>query len=974
MRLRHGLLVREVIVLVSFALLAVLLTYPLSLHPATMVPDPTDPLLSAWRLHWVGHTLLSGADALSHLFDANIFYPYPLTLAYSEHFIGETILALPLLLLADSHLVGPNLVVTLSFVLTAYATYLFVAGWSRSRVAGLVAGFLLAFSPLCMGNILHLELLTKQWMPLTLLALRWLVWREPGAATPGRRWIALVLCLVFFNLQALSSFYYTVYLALACAALVVLCLALRQIRWHWTLPRDLAILAIMTFGINWPIWSKYLEFSHLMGAIRSPGDVRVYSAAFVDYLTTIPQNMLYGWTFGLWQSPDHQFQPLAPTGIVGLALAVAGLVVLWRRGSARSHLQGYALFLVVMGLIGFVLSLGTNDRAFGDALAPLMAKLLPYQWLYEYVPGFTGMRVPARAAVLVAFGLAGLAGVGGAWVWGRLSPRVPSSGVMVPLRIALLCVLGVAAVAEYWSVPLEGPQIPSGASLPTVYRWLQGVAPDAVLLELPQRGASEFAYEYYSTYHWRRLVNGASGYTPAAHREMRDWFKTFPDWRTVEVIQQLGVDYVILHASAFAADEWEQVQGLLPAFLPAFDGIWDVGTSRVLRVAPPQCRARYEDDVAASLAVSAGDGGDTAVVTLRNDGATTFVADVARPSRLTLDGRELSRFLEPLVVLPGQSRSVRVPLRGVVADAGRLEAHLSTLGRVVAAGDVLPSLGVAASRLPAAPLNLVFLDGGRLVGYALAPDVLRVCDSMILALDWEQGTIGDRVVVELVDRFARVVLDSHSTPWNEGSPDVLDVHRIPLPGTLPPGAYSLRVRVLSADGGERPIVTEQGGTLEVSQLAGLPVVIHPQPVVRALGSPLARFSNDVVLVAADLSEVELRPGDWWRFTLFWRGESAVDQELTVFTQLVGPDGRVWGQRDNPPRGGWYPTSLWRPGEVVDDHYALQVDGMALPGDYQLIVGLYDATSGVRMPVLEGVGRGSDFVPVAHLTVAVAAPE
>ena len=122
---------RELIILVGFILATLVLTYPLSLNPATMVPDPGDPLLSAWRLHWVGHTLLAGMDALSHLFDANIFYPYPLTLAYSEHFLGETLISLPLLWVTDSHLVGLNLSVMLSFVLTAYATYLFIADWSR---------------------------------------------------------------------------------------------------------------------------------------------------------------------------------------------------------------------------------------------------------------------------------------------------------------------------------------------------------------------------------------------------------------------------------------------------------------------------------------------------------------------------------------------------------------------------------------------------------------------------------------------------------------------------------------------------------------------------------------------------------------------------------------------------------------------------------------------------------------------------
>ncbi|MCB0197450.1 MAG: hypothetical protein KDJ65_36220, partial [Anaerolineae bacterium] len=49
---------REWGVLALFLGLTIVMLYPLSLHLMTMVPEPTDPLLNAWRMQWNAHALL----------------------------------------------------------------------------------------------------------------------------------------------------------------------------------------------------------------------------------------------------------------------------------------------------------------------------------------------------------------------------------------------------------------------------------------------------------------------------------------------------------------------------------------------------------------------------------------------------------------------------------------------------------------------------------------------------------------------------------------------------------------------------------------------------------------------------------------------------------------------------------------------------------------------------------------------------
>jgi hypothetical protein len=79
----------------------------------------------------------------------------------------------------------------------------------------------------------------------------------------------------------------------------------------------------------------------------------------------------------------------------------------------------------------------------------------------------------------------------------------------------------------------------------------------------------------------------------------------------------------------------------------------------------------------------------------------------------------------------------------------------------------------------------------------------------------------------------------------------------------------------------------------------------------------------------------------------------------VFTHLLGPDGKLWGQQDNVPVQGTYPTTAWLPGEVVEDAYAIKVLAGAPSAQYALEIGMYDPTTGDRLPVLDAERQPAD---------------
>ncbi len=126
----------------------------------------------------------------------------------------------------------------------------------------------------------------------------------------------------------------------------------------------------------------------------------------------------------------------------------------------------------------------------------------------------------------------------------------------------------------------------------------------------------------------------------------------------------------------------------------------------------------------------------------------------------------------------------------------------------------------------------------------------------------------------------------------------------------------------------------------------------PQPTDFAAGIHLDGFRFE----KGDSSPQKIAPGKLLDVTLVWHTDAPVDAAYTVFTHLIGPDGALYGQWDNPPGRGTYPTTQWPPGEQIFDSYQIPVQENAPPGEYRLFVGMYNSASGERLPVPDEAGN------------------
>jgi hypothetical protein len=138
----------------------------------------------------------------------------------------------------------------------------------------------------------------------------------------------------------------------------------------------------------------------------------------------------------------------------------------------------------------------------------------------------------------------------------------------------------------------------------------------------------------------------------------------------------------------------------------------------------------------------------------------------------------------------------------------------------------------------------------------------------------------------------------------------------------------------------------------------------------------ANFANQVYLLGYTLPRKEVRAGEAFPITLYWRAPQHMSPQANFiqFNHLLDGDGNLRGGYDRRPLE-YYSTLLWAPGEIVVDGYAVPVDDDAPPGQYYLDVGYYlpVGESAVNLPLVVG-GQMTDVSTVTVGPIEIVAPQ
>ena len=587
-RLRPGRgLLRGAGVIVAFTAATILMTWPYAEHLSKATVVGFDPYLQIWLSEWIQHALIPNPLAL---YDANIFYPFAQTLAYTDANIPGALLAAPLRILTGDPVLTNSLLVLATFVVAAAGVYALIVYLAGNQGAAFIAGLAYAFLPYRMVHLWHLNWLEGALLPWMVLALVRLIDRP----SPRRGFVLGLLAATL----VLVSFYFSIQIALISATVVVTWLVASRQRLSRELIRGLAVAAAVTLAISAPLYVPYLQVREEQRLERTIVDAEQYKALPASYLQLAPwaapnpvQRLLQvraGPNESLsevGQAPhadDHQhgemvIEDALYPGAIAAIFAVIGLAG-WRRR------RWLAIALAAIGLVAFILSLGPSfGPRHGDGAS------LPYGWLFDHVPLFRAMRVPARLGGLANLTIVLLGGLGLSVAWNRLRAS-PRPGQMVGRSWAgpaLTLTLAAAVLADLWTgaIPLE--PVDRGAEASAAARWL-ATQPAGPVMEFPAESvfadpaAASVRRHYgetmfWSTLHWKPLVNGNSGFIPRAYSDYIERFvgsitrangSTTPrishlNAETARLLQQLSVRYLVFHRSQYDPEDWPAVSAEL---------------------------------------------------------------------------------------------------------------------------------------------------------------------------------------------------------------------------------------------------------------------------------------------------------------------------------------------------------------------------------------------------------------------------
>jgi hypothetical protein len=623
-----------------YVVATVALTWPVAAGLTRHIAgDLGDPLFTSWVLAWDATHLGRG------LWNANIFAPQPLALAYSEHLLPQAVQALPIYAATGNPILCYNLLFLSTFVLSAFGMFLFARELTRNDAAAIVAGLAFAFTPLRIASIPHLQVLSAAWMPFVLYGFRRYV--------VTRRFRPLAGAAAAWVLQNLSCGYYLFFFSPVAAAYLAWELARTGLWRDRRVLREIAIACVAVVAATIPFLLPYLELRRLGFSPRSLDETRRFSADVYAYLIADPNLRLWGpiarpWPnaegvlfpglaiVGLaivgvlcWQRgtkfdldpPPDRLQSVA-TSIVVLAWLVlvvallfdysvrlpglkitslprvltAGAIAaaLWLAISARARrrlrawLQTPSACFVLVTIFAIAMSFGPEVRARGRTVAATNV----YALFYNYVPGFDGLRVPARYSMITALALAALAALGVAAIDRRR--RAPIAIVAGALILAESCAVPIPIDESSTTytranlAPLPAT-VAIGADVPAVYGYMAQLPPSAAILEMPLGDpAFDIRYMFYSTRHWRRLVNGYSGGGPEWYGLLTESLNdvlTSPD-RAWEAVVRSEATHLVVHEGFFKGDfgrrvsDWARTHGARELATFGSDRVFSLGATR----------------------------------------------------------------------------------------------------------------------------------------------------------------------------------------------------------------------------------------------------------------------------------------------------------------------------------------------------------------------------------------------------------
>ncbi|MDP8244224.1 MAG: hypothetical protein P9L94_09105 [Candidatus Hinthialibacter antarcticus] len=563
---------------------AVARTFPwvLRLGDATQ-EDALDSLLVAWMIGWNHHAFAHGFGGY---FNANIFYPHENAFLFSELMLGPALATAPLYGLGFGPLFCLNLFLLIALALNGLAVYLLAKEIGCHAEPAFFGGAAFSMTTYALMALRRPHFLFMFALLFALLFLyRFLEQRR-------LRWLAAYMVCALFLLTC--NMYLAAALVPASGLLllfstrknitwtplvalggVVLLLALAY-GWQYSLrrsaiveagllgPPDAAQLTISTItfaNLVWPSGSNSFYQGRIPIAHLTFAELRFFPGFLVLFLCGIEFASIFRARQNRRRSSALHFMAWCVCSL----LMISVVVLSWQKTQTVLYHQIHLLLIAVF--FGLALLLPSWRRGIIQWLKtahPLLASLALFAFflmiyssrefsalLFQWAPQLAFIRIPGRFGVVPLLVICLFAAAALHRALSVMQPLMFKRGVV----LALLMVLYLETTV---STPLMFVDTPT--TKPAVYDWLSQQDDIQVMAEMPmQTHLQNCMAQYRSSFHWKKLVNGYSGYFPYEFATLRDQMKAFPSRESLQALHQRGCDWVVAHKNEMPPLRFAQV-------------------------------------------------------------------------------------------------------------------------------------------------------------------------------------------------------------------------------------------------------------------------------------------------------------------------------------------------------------------------------------------------------------------------------
>lgn len=476
----------DALILCSYLVLTVIFTFPLIIKLKTHIPgDGGDSLSYYWKLWWFGRSLLELKT--NPIFCNYIFYPFGSNLGLDTFIVFNGILSIPLQVFFNLA-VSYNVIVLLSFVLSAYGCYLLANYLVRDRLAAFIAGLVFSFCPYKFAHLLgHMELISTEWMPFYVFFLIRSV-RERAVLKN------CVLAGISFVLTVLCSYYYAAFLLLFTAIywgyllITEKAAVLNRVYIKGVLIMAALILACLSpllYSVRYDFIYDNHVYSDLKNYTNSGADPAEY------FLPSYFQPVFRKYLSGLYST---QFLAMVAERNISAGY-VLWFIFLFGLYRVKKHIADLR-FWYFSALVFFVISLGPQLRFLGKEYGVVLPS-----WILIWIPLFDGLRAHIRFALMFMLCLSIITAYVASWLLAGTKHKK-----------ILFSALALLISFEYLPAPYPMYRI----NIPEIYDVIAEDKGDFTVLDVPlgwhittDIGDKKYAsYQFRQTRHGKRIISG----------------------------------------------------------------------------------------------------------------------------------------------------------------------------------------------------------------------------------------------------------------------------------------------------------------------------------------------------------------------------------------------------------------------------------------------------------------------------------